>query len=222
LAITPRLADRLKGLAAQAAIAINNSRLVDQIRYQAVHDILSGLPNRALILDRIEQMLARARRNEVPVAVLFVDLDGFKDVNDTFGHGFGDELLRSVAERLSVVMRESDSIGRLGGDEFIVVVDGATTDLGPELVAERLLQTLRSPFELEHATAGPVTVTASIGIASGPRPSATELLRDADIALYRAKAAGKDRFIVFRPEMLEAAQMHLSFDLDASNVPPIR
>jgi diguanylate cyclase (GGDEF)-like protein len=222
LAITPRLADRLKGLAAQAAIAINNSRLVDQIRYQAVHDILTGLPNRALILDRIEQMLARARRKEVPVAVLFVDLDGFKDVNDTFGHGIGDQLLRSVAERLSLVMREGDSIGRLGGDEFIVLVDGTTTDLGPELVAERLLETLRSPFELEDATAGPQIVTASIGIASGPRPSATELIRDADIALYRAKAAGKDRFIVFRPEMLEAAQAHLSFDLDASNVLPNR
>lgn len=218
LAITPRLADRLKGLAAQAAIAINNSRLVDQIRYQAVHDILTGLPNRALILDRIEQMLARARRKEVPVAVLFVDLDGFKDVNDTFGHGIGDQLLRLVAERLSVVMREGDSIGRLGGDEFIVLVDGTTTDLGPELVAERLLQTLRSPFELADAAAGSIIVTASVGIASGPRPSATELLRDADIALYRAKAAGKDRFIVFRPEMLEAAHMHLSLALDVSDV----
>jgi diguanylate cyclase (GGDEF)-like protein len=222
LAITPRLAERLKGLAAQAAIAINNSRLVDQIRYQAVHDNLTGLPNRALILDRIEQMLARARRKEEPVAVLFVDLDGFKDVNDTFGHGIGDQLLRAVAERLSVVMREGDSIGRLGGDEFIVLVDGTTTDLGPELVAERLLHILRSPFELEDATGGALTVTASIGIASGPRPSATELLRDADIALYRAKAAGKDRCIVFRPEMLEAAQMHLSFELDVSNVLPSR
>jgi diguanylate cyclase (GGDEF)-like protein len=222
LAITPRLADRLKGLAAQAAIAINNSRLVDQIRYQAVHDILTGLPNRALILDRIEQMLARARRNEVPVAVLFVDLDGFKDVNDTFGHGVGDQLLRVVAERLSAIMREGDSIGRLGGDEFIVLVDGTTTDLGPELVAERLLHVLRSPFDLEGATAVPVTVTASIGIAAGPRPSATELLRDADIALYRAKAAGKNRFVVFRTEMLEVAKMHLAFDLDVSSILPNR
>ncbi len=210
LAVTPRLADRLKGLAAQAAIAINNSRLVDQIRYQAVHDTLTGLPNRALILDRLEQMLARARRNEVPVAVLFVDLDGFKFVNDTFGHGIGDQLLRAVADRLTLVMREGDSIGRIGGDEFIVLVDGSTTDLGPELVAERLLTSLHSPFEIDGKAKRSLELTASIGIAAGPRPSATELLRDADIALYRAKDMGKDCFVVFRPEMHLYDEMHLS------------
>ena len=114
LAVTPRLAERLKGLAAQAAIAINNARLVDQIRYQAVHDTLTGLPNRALIIDRIDQMLARTRRDDHQVAALFVDLDGFKEVNDTLGHGAGDHLLKAVAKRLSTVMRESDGIGRIG------------------------------------------------------------------------------------------------------------
>ena len=214
LTINTRLADRLKGLAAQASIAINNARLVDQIRYQALHDPLTGLPNRSLILDRTEQMLARARRSIDPVAALFIDLDGFKDVNDTLGHGSGDQLLRAVAERLSVTMRASDSIGRLGGDEFVVLVDGTTMDSGPELVADRLLEVLRSPFELEGASGGAVTLTASIGIAVGTRSTAAELLRDADIALYEAKAFGKNCFVVFQPEMHTAVQDHHLLQMD--------
>ncbi len=212
LTITSGLADRLKGLAAQAAIAISNARLVDQIRYQAVHDALTGLPNRALILDRIEQMLARARRDNTPVATLFIDLDGFKDVNDTFGHGVGDQLLRAVADRLSVAMRESDSIGRLGGDEFIVLVDGATVAAEPEAVADRLLNVLRAPFELPGAGTDHLTLTASIGLAAGSRPSATELIRDADIALYAAKAAGKNCYVVFNDEIHVAATHHQLLD----------
>ena len=214
LAITPRLADRLKGLAAQASIAISNAQLVDQIRFQAVHDTLTGLPNRALILDRTEQMLARARRSYVPVAALFIDLDGFKDVNDSLGHGVGDQLLQAVTARLAATMRESDSIGRLGGDEFVVLVDGSTLDAAPELIAERLLEVLREPFEMEASPSGLLTLTASIGIAAGTRPTATELLRDADIALYRAKEAGKDRFVVFRPEMHTAVQDRHLLEMD--------
>ena len=198
LSVTPRLAERLKGLAAQAAIAINNARLVDQIRYQAVHDTLTGLPNRALIIDRIDQMLARSRRDDHPVAVLFVDLDGFKEVNDTLGHGAGDHLLKAVAKRLSAVMRESDGIGRLGGDEFIVLVDGNTTSEGPEFIADRLIEALRLPFDLGDASVGVVRLTASVGIAAGGRPSAAELLRDADLALYAAKDKGKNCYVVFQ------------------------
>jgi diguanylate cyclase (GGDEF)-like protein len=214
LAVTPRLAERLKGLAAQASIAISNARLVDQIRFQALHDPLTGLPNRSLILDRIEQMLARARRTNVATAALFIDLDGFKGVNDTLGHAVGDQLLRAVTARLAVTMRETDSVGRLGGDEFIVLVDGATMDAGPELVAERLLSVLRAPFELEGSPSGSLTLTASIGIALGPRPSATELLRDADIALYEAKTAGKDQFVVFQPEMHTVVQDRLLLEME--------
>jgi diguanylate cyclase (GGDEF)-like protein len=212
LAITPRLAERLNGLAAQASIAIRNAQLVDEILFQAVHDTLTGLPNRALILDRTEQMLARARRSYVPVAALFIDLDGFKDVNDSLGHAVGDDLLKAVAARLSATMRESDTIGRLGGDEFVVLVDGTTMDAGPELVAERLLEVLHAPFDL--VSAGTLTLTASIGIAAGNRPSATELLRDADIALYQAKAAGKDCFVAFRPEMHTAVQDRHLLEMD--------
>jgi diguanylate cyclase (GGDEF)-like protein len=214
LAVTPRLADRLKGLAAQASIAIANARLVDQIRFQALHDALTGLPNRALILDRTEQMLARARRTHVPVAALFIDLDGFKDVNDSLGHGVGDQLLQAVSERLTVTLRESDSIGRLGGDEFVVLVDGTTMDAGPELVAERLLEVLRAPFDLEGSPGTPVTLTTSIGLASGIRPTAAELLRDADIALYEAKAAGKNCFVAFEPEMHTAVQDRHVLEMD--------
>ncbi|MGA2304862.1 MAG: EAL domain-containing protein [Acidimicrobiales bacterium] len=214
LAITPRIADRLKGLAAQASIAITNARLVEQIRFQAVHDTLTGLPNRALILDRTEQMLARARRSYIPVAALFIDLDGFKEVNDTLGHAIGDRLLQAVAARLAGIMRESDSVGRLGGDEFVVLVDGSTMDAGPELVAERVLSVLRQPFELEDTPCGPLSLTASIGIAAGARSSATELLRDADIALYGAKAAGKDCFVMFRPEMHTVVQDRLLLEMD--------
>ena len=214
LTVTPRLADRLKGLAAQASTAFSNARLVDQIRFQAAHDALTGLPNRALILDRTEQMLARARRADVQVAALFIDLDGFKDVNDSLGHGMGDQLLRSVSERLSVIMRESDTIGRLGGDEFVVLVDGTAMDVGPEVVAERLLEALRAPFELPGLPGRPLVITASIGIAAGVRPSATELLRDADIALYQAKSAGKNRFAAFESEGHAAVRDHrLEMDL---------
>jgi diguanylate cyclase (GGDEF)-like protein len=214
LALTPRLVDRLKGLAAQASIAITNARLVEQIRFQAVHDTLTGLPNRALILDRTEQMLARARRGHIPVAALFIDLDGFKEVNDTLGHAVGDRLLQAVTARLNSIMRESDSVGRLGGDEFVILVDGSTMDAGPELVAERVLSVLRQPFELEDTLCGPLNLTASIGIAAGARSSATELLRDADIALYGAKAAGKDGFVVFRPEMHTVVQDRLLLEMD--------
>ena len=206
LAVTPQLTDRLKGLAAQASIAISNARLVDQIRFQALHDPLTGLPNRTLILDRAGQMLARARRGDLPVAVLLIDLDGFKDVNDTLGHDVGDRLLGAVTARLTATMRASDSVGRLGGDEFVVLFDGTSVDDGPDLVSRRLLAVLREPFVVEGAAGNVLTLTASIGIAAGVRPSATELLRDADIALYEAKAAGKDCVVAFRPEMHTAVQ----------------
>ena len=214
LTVTSRLAHRLKGLAAQASTAISNARLVDQIRFQAVHDALTGLPNRALILDRTDQMLARARRSDIQVAALFIDLDEFKDVNDSLGHGIGDQLLQAVSERLSVAMRGSDSIGRLGGDEFVVLVDGSTMDAGPDLVAERLIDVLRAPFDLQGLPGRPLTLTASIGIATGLRSSATELLRDADIALYEAKAGGKNCIVSFEPEMHAVVQVHHLLEMD--------
>jgi diguanylate cyclase (GGDEF)-like protein len=187
-------------------------RMVDektgQLRHQALHDGLTGLPNRALIMDRAEQLLSRARRERFEPAAMFIDLDGFKDVNDTLGHESGDELLRAVATRIAGVLRDSDTVGRLGGDEFVVLVEG-----DPDTVASRILEVLRKPFELRAAD-GPVSVTGSIGIASGIRDAAKDLLRDADIALYEAKGAGRDRAAEFRHEMRIAASDRMALGND--------
>ena len=173
----------------------------DQLRYQAVHDALTGLPNRALILDRAQQLIARARRDRTQAAAMFLDLDNFKTVNDSFGHAVGDELLRAVALRISGVLREPDTVGRLGGDEFVVLVESEAHAARVELIAERLLEVLREPFQLESLGDGSISLSASIGIALGDRPTADALLRDADIALYQAKEAGKHRYSVFQQEM---------------------
>ena len=210
----PELASRLRGVASQATIAIRNARLLEGMRHQALHDALTGLPNRTLILDRVEQMLARARRNGSETAALFLDLDGFKQVNDTLGHEAGDQLLKSVAARLLTTLREGDTIARLGGDEFVVLVEGGTPTGSPELVAERLLEVLREPFEIDDTARPSVCITASIGIARGSRISATDLLRDADIALYEAKAAGRDRYVTFQREMQTAVEDRLTLELD--------
>ena len=188
------------------------SQRTGELRHQALHDGLTGLPNRALISDRVEQMLARSRRNDTPGAVLFVDLDEFKSVNDTLGHEAGDQLLQAVAARLTGGLREVDTVGRLGGDEFVVLIDGES-HLAAQLVAERVLELLRQPFELD-CTPTPIVVTASVGAAVGIRGSASELLRDADMALYEAKAAGKDRYEVFQPEMETALRRNLELALD--------
>jgi diguanylate cyclase (GGDEF)-like protein len=188
-------------------------RKTAELRHLALHDPLTDLPNRALILDRAEQMLGRARRSQSPVAALFIDLDNFKDINDTLGHGAGDRLLIAVANRLSGVVRDSDTVGRLGGDEFVVLVEGVSLCDGPEVVAERLLAVLREPFEL-LGSAAPLTVRASVGIADGDRSSAGEFLRDADIALYQAKAAGKNCYTVFLQEMQSAVHDRQALEVD--------
>jgi diguanylate cyclase (GGDEF)-like protein/PAS domain S-box-containing protein len=187
------------------------------LAHQALHDGLTGLPNRALILDRIEQMLARARRSRTRCTAMFLDLDNFKDINDTLGHHAGDELLVAVADRLSNALRPSDTVGRLGGDEFVVLVEGESMNAGPELIADRILDVLRTPFEIA-ASPAPILVSASIGIAECTGQSADQLLREADIALYQAKDAGKRCAIVFAPTMQASAQIHrkLAADLESA------
>jgi diguanylate cyclase (GGDEF)-like protein len=185
-----------------------------ELRHQALHDALTGLPNRVLALDRAEQMLARARRRQIPVAALYVDIDGFKHVNDTFGHAAGDELLRVLAMRLSGAIREGDTAARLGGDEFVILVEGSTLDAGPELVAERLLEVLRQPYDMNDQFGRQLSITASVGIALGERASADELLRDADVALYKAKAAGKSCYVLFKSSMQTAVQDRLTLEMD--------
>jgi diguanylate cyclase (GGDEF)-like protein len=190
-------------------------RRQEELAFMATHDALTGLPNRTLILDRLEQMLKRGRRTQAPVAALFIDLDNFKDINDTLGHRIGDHLLRAVADRLEGVLREVDALGRMGGDEFVVVAEGMSLAAGPELVAERMLKALEQPFELDDEEAGRMVVTASVGVAMGERSTtAEELLRNADIAMYRAKWDGKNRFVVFQSAMGEAVQTRLELEMD--------
>ncbi len=210
----PDLEATLRGLAGQAWTALNNATLLDQVRRQALHDGLTGLPNRALILDRAEQMLIGGHRDERPVAAFFLDLDNFKKVNDTLGHRAGDELLKAVGTRLVAATRSSDTVGRLGGDEFVVLAQGSSLDGGPDLVAARLLDVLSKPFELPGFEGIPVTISASIGIATGQRSSAGDLLRDADTALYRAKAEGKGRALVFESFMQSEVLDRLELELD--------
>ena len=190
------------------------TRREEELAFLATHDPLTGLPNRTLILDRVEQMLARSIRNQAPVAALFIDVDNFKSINDTLGHGAGDELLCAVAARLGGVVRHADALGRLGGDEFVVIAEELSLAAGPELVAERLLDALKHPFKLGEDEETRLTVTASIGIAAGPRVSAEELLRDADIAMYRAKWDGKNRYAVFESGMQDTVQNRMELDMD--------
>jgi diguanylate cyclase (GGDEF)-like protein len=189
-------------------------RRQEELAFMATHDSLTGLPNRTLILDRTEQMLVRSRRNHTPVAALFVDLDNFKSINDTLGHGAGDDLLRAVAARLDGVVRATDALGRLGGDEFVVIAEELSLAEGPELIAERLLEALKQPFKLGADKETRVTVTASVGIAAGDHTSAEELLRNADIAMYRAKWDGKNRYVVFESVMQDAVQGRMELEMD--------
>jgi diguanylate cyclase (GGDEF)-like protein len=175
------------------------ARWEEDLVFQATHDALTGLPNRAQLLDRIRQAVARSRRSSTVVSVIFIDLDNFKAVNDSFGHGVGDDVLRAIATRLERILREGDTLGRLGGDEFLIVVESAADSDAPEAVATRALDALRDPFRIEGAP--PITVTASLGIASGETLTGEELLRGADLAMYQAKWTGKDRYAVFQPRM---------------------
>ena len=184
-----------------------------ELQFQALHDPLTGQPNRTLILDRATQMLARARRHQVPVALLFLDLDDFKVINDTLGHAAGDQVLMAVAARLAAEVREGDTVGRLGGDEFVLLIEGDALHGGVQQVADRVLASLQAPFLIADSDQ-PLTVSASIGIAEGDRSTAEELLRDADTALYRAKARGKRCAIAFNQKMQEAAQDQRSLAVD--------
>jgi diguanylate cyclase (GGDEF)-like protein len=189
------------------------SRRQEELAFMATHDPLTGLPNRTLILDRGEQMLGRARRQQIPVAALILDLDNFTSINDTLGHAVGDELLQAVAARLDGVVRDVDALGRIGGDEFVVLAEEVTAGTGAELIAERLMEALKAPFALAGGEHGGLTVTASIGVASGERASVEDLLRDADIAMHRAKE-DRNRHVVFESDMQDVVQTRMELDMD--------
>ena len=174
-----------------------------ELRHQALHDPLTGLPNRALLLERATQLITGGGAPSRDVAVLFIDLDDFKRINDELGHRTGDELLRQVAERLFGAVRATDTIGRMGGDEFIVILEGSGVLERAHDIAHRVEAALAEPFVLEGCPDDPLRVSASIGMVLGGGTSADEILNDADIALYQAKAAGKGGHAVFAPGMRE-------------------
>jgi diguanylate cyclase (GGDEF)-like protein/PAS domain S-box-containing protein len=161
-----------------------------QLEHQALHDPLTGLPNRTLLLDRLRHTLARSRRDRQMSAILFVDLDRFKAVNDSLGHEAGDRLLLAVAARIPAALRPGDTLARLGGDEFVILCEDVASSDDAEAIATRILETLSEPFTLPT---GEAFITASIGIAlaSGEGENPDELLGDADLAMYRAKERGK-------------------------------
>jgi diguanylate cyclase (GGDEF)-like protein/PAS domain S-box-containing protein len=176
-----------------------------ELRHQALHDPLTGLPNRALVLERAKELITGGEDPRPGVALLFIDLDNFKQVNDEFGHHAGDELLRQVAERLASAVRTSDIIGRVGGDEFIVILEGPSLGKRAEDIAQRVNEVLARPFALDEIPGVPLRVSATIGAAVGGA-SAEEILRNADVALYQAKAASKGSHTVFTPGMKAPGQ----------------
>jgi diguanylate cyclase (GGDEF)-like protein/PAS domain S-box-containing protein len=187
--------------------------LEERLRHQALHDQLTDLPNRTLLMDRLAHALVRAERRETKVAVLFMDLDNFKYVNDSMSHEAGDRLLVEVAERLRDCLRAEDTVARLGGDEFAILLEDLEREQEATAVAGQVAQALRMPILLDDRE---IFVTTSIGVAFGTcredRPEV--LLREADVAMYRAKAGGKDNHAVYHPEMGELSSQRLTLEGD--------
>ncbi len=183
-------------------------------RHLSGHDPLTCLPNRLLVRDRLQQMLLRSQRDHFLIAAYVIDLDNFRSVNENLGQEAGDELLKAVAARLASVLRSSDTIGRPGGDEFAILAEGLSLSAGPELLAERLLDVLKEPFRVEGFVDVPLSITASIGIATNEGDEPDDLLRDAAIALCQAKARGRNCHVQFKPEMKTAAMERLEIEAD--------
>ena len=190
---------RIRGIVLNARDVTERVRLEAELTRQAFHDGLTGLANRGLFRDRLDQALARSERTRESLAVLLVDLDGFKQVNDSLGHDAGDELLKEVAGRFANVVRANDTLARLGGDEFAILVDGASEHHALN-VARRLLESLGEPVSVAGRE---LTLAASIGVVMHPGGvgSSDELIRHADVAMYAAKESGRGRFEVFQLDM---------------------
>jgi diguanylate cyclase (GGDEF)-like protein len=179
-------------------------RLEERIAHLAMHDDLTDLPNRVLLRERFQQALA-ARQGQESTAVLYLDLDRFKQVNDTFGHAVGDALLKSVSDRINSCVRKTDTVARIGGDEFIVVQSSADPDEEAATLAERLIKRVSLPYVLGEST---VEIGVSIGIAVAPRDGADQdqLMHNADLALYRSKAQGRGTYHFFERSMQDRAK----------------
>jgi diguanylate cyclase (GGDEF)-like protein/PAS domain S-box-containing protein len=193
--------------------ATSRRALEDQLRHQAFHDVLTGLANRALLRERLEHAVASATRHGRDVAVLFVDMDDFKAINDSLGHTAGDRLLAAIGHRIAEGLRAGDTAARLGGDEFCLLLEDVARPEDAQDVAQRLLASLREPFMLGGHE---LRLHASIGVAlrSNGSTTADDLLRDADVAMYVAKRRGKDRVEVFEPTVHVAAITRLALLAD--------
>ncbi len=199
--------------AAQTSVAVQNTRLGQRLRQQAFHDTLTDLANRALFMDRLEHALTRRERHDESLAVMFLDLDDFKEINDSLGHMAGDELLARVADRLKLVLRASDTAARFGGDEFAILVEETADPEDTIRVAERVV----SVFKPRFVVAGrEVTISASVGVAvtASRDISAEELVGRADVAMYRAKVKGKDTYEIFEPGMQDVVARRLEVRTD--------
>ncbi|HSH73117.1 MAG TPA: EAL domain-containing protein [Methylophilaceae bacterium] len=179
----------------------------EQLMYRAHYDEITGLPNRVLFQDRLDQETKKSQRTRLPLALMFLDIDHFKEVNDTLGHDKGDILLKEAAQRLLSCVRETDTVARFGGDEFIVILSQLEDLSSVERIANNLLAKLVEPFQLDNEVA---YVSISIGITLYPDDAAThdELIKNADQAMYLAKKSGRNRFNYFTPSMQEAAQIY--------------
>ena len=202
----------VQGLALNFRDISERKALEEQLRQLAFHDPLTLLANRNLFRDRVQHALTLAQRGQSSVAVMFLDLDNFKNINDSLGHDAGDRLLQAVAQRLVKSTRFSDTVARLGGDEFAILLEGIATIAEVESLAASLIEGLDQPFAL---SATEVRVSASIGVAfSNLETGAEALLSKADIAMYYAKAAGKNRFVAFQPPMQEMLQERMRLVAD--------
>ena len=180
-------------LARAVRYAIERKRAEEHLTYLAQYDHLTGLVNRTLFRDRLIQAMARSKRMQQPIGLMLLDLDRFKAVNDTFGHDMGDELLKTVSERLKACVREVDTVARMGGDEFTIILEGVTSEENILMVAKRITESIATPFELkgEH-----ISIGISVGITIYPHDDypVDELLKHADTAMYRAKQQGGSAF----------------------------
>jgi diguanylate cyclase (GGDEF)-like protein/PAS domain S-box-containing protein len=202
----------VRGLALNFRDISERKALEEQLRQLAFHDPLTLLANRNLFRDRVQHALTLAHRGHSSVAVMFLDLDNFKNINDSLGHDAGDRLLQAAAQRIVKTTRSSDTVARLGGDEFAVLVEGIASQRHVEQLADALIDTMNLPFTLEGIE---VRVTASVGVAlSAAEGSAETLLSNADIAMYHAKAAGKNRHVSFQPQMQDMLQERLRLEAD--------
>lgn len=192
-----------------AYLLLRSYRRNAEAQYRAHHDVLTELPNRTLFSDRLQQALALCKRQKTKLALLFIDLDNLKTINDVHSHNAGDAVLKEVAQRMGACVRESDTVGRLGGDEFVVILPGVETENQAVQIAEKIRQALLTPIMIDGVT---LNTSASIGVALYPDHglNETDLINNADVAMYEAKSSGRNQIKVFGDDVLRSTVIDLA------------